>query len=258
MRVSDLTRHVVGGLLAAIEARDLRKIHDWLAPDVSWQNVPRAPAAGRDAVLELLAPIITWSDRVVWHVESSSFQPEQAWLERVDRFFVDGNEHAVRCCGVFTIDHENAVVASVRDYVDLGEWRTRIAPVLARLAVRSPLDVVNRHLQAVRSQDIVRMAADYALDALLTRESVMHRGWREITQYFDSVPARLAQRELCFDDPVVLGDGRVQVDWTIRVGSSDAARAVDERAVVSAGVDLYVVEAGRIVDQRVTLRLADF
>jgi limonene-1,2-epoxide hydrolase len=242
------TEDTVRRLLASIESRDLGLIHDALSPEVSWQNVPHEAASGRDAVMAMLAPIVTWSDHVEWQVLSSAYDREFAWLERVDRFTLDGTEHAVRCCGVFTVDPDLRVVSAVRDYVDLGEWRTRIAPVYQRLANRSALDVVRRHLDAVGHRDVVAMAADYTLDARLVRDSVVYGGWREIRGYFHTVPVRLAGRELRFDTVEASGDAQVRVAWTIW----------DDRTSVASGVDTYTVLSGRIVEQTVVLDASDF
>ena len=124
----------VDALLAAIESRDLRRIADQLTDDATWQNVPHPAAVGRDAVLALLGPILTRSDRVVWDVVTAATVGNDVMVERVDRFWIDGTEHAVHCNGVFTVDTDTGLVAAVRDYVDLGEWRARIAPALARQA----------------------------------------------------------------------------------------------------------------------------
>ena len=228
-------------LLAAIESRDLRATAAALTPDASWQNVPHPPALGRDAVLALLAPIITWSDSVTWEVVSAGDDGETAWVERVDRFVIDGREHAVRCLGVFTA--RGGHVAAVRDYVDLGEWRARIGPVLAGLRERAPVDVVRRHLAAVTSGDPVAMAADYTLDAELVRGPATHRGWQAIGDYFAAVPDRLAGRVVEFEQPAAAADGTVTVRWSIGDRS---------------GRDRYELAAGRIVRQLVELDGPDF
>lgn len=233
-------RHAVQRLFAAIESRDVRAIADALTPDATWQNVPHPPAVGRDAVLALLAPIVTWSDSVAWDVVSAGYDGATAWVERVDRFVIGGTEHAVRCHGVFTT--REGQVAGVRDYVDLGEWRARIGPVYAALRERAPIDVVRRHLAAVAAGDPVAMAADYALDAELVRGANVHRGWRAIADYFHTVPDRLAGRNVEFDPPVAADDG-ITVTWSIGDTS---------------GRDTYTVEQGRITHQSVELHGPDF
>ena len=226
-------------LLAAIGSRDVRRITEALAPDVAWQNVPHAPAVGRDAVVALLAGIVCWADEVRWDVVTSTTDGDTTWCERVDRFVFAGEEHAVRCNGVFRVDAASGRVAEVRDYVDLGEWRARITPVMQAMSERPASAVVARHLQAVGRRDPVAMAADYALDAVLERAGVAYDGWAAIADYFDTVPDRLAANELHLDQ---VGD--TEVRWTI--------------PGVASGRDLYEVRDGRITKQVVELDTPDF
>lgn len=93
----------------------------------SWQNVPHAPWVGRAEIAERLGPILSRSERVQWEVVSASFAGNRAWLERVDRFWIDGVEYAVRCNGVLEVDVATGLISEFRDYVDLGEWRARLA-----------------------------------------------------------------------------------------------------------------------------------
>lgn len=115
--------------LDAVEARDIVAIGGCLAAEATWQNVPHPPAVGRQAIEAMLAPILSRSTKVQWDIVSAAYSHDQAWLERVDRFWIDGTEYAVRCNGVFDIDPTAGVIAGVRDYVDLGEWRARLAAV---------------------------------------------------------------------------------------------------------------------------------
>ena len=233
-------------LFTAIGSRDLRRIHAHLASEIVWQNVPHPPVTGRDEVLAMLAGIVTWSDEVHWDVVSVAVDGSDVHVEHTDHFVVDGVDHAVRCNGVVTVDE--GVVMAVRDFVDLGEWRTRIGPVLTAMAERPADLVVERHLTAVRSGDPVAMAADYTLDAILERPDGVRKGWREIADYFDSVPSRLAGGSVEFDPPRRRPDGRVEVEWTIRGA---------ERLPIG-GHDEYQVVAGRIRHQVVTLTDDDF
>lgn len=236
---------VVGDLFAAIGTRDLRMISSVLHPEVTWQNVPHAPASGRDAVIRMLAPIITWSDRVRWDIATGCYGSDVALLERFDRFWIDGEERTVRCCGVVAV--EANLVRAVRDYSDLEEWRTRIDPVYERLARRSPLDVVRRHMTAVMARDPVAMAADYALDATLERGDDLFVGHGAIADYFDTVPDRLGSSTLEFG-AVELASDVVRVPW--KIGDGSASRAT--------GLDTYVIVQGRIARQTVELSGADF
>ncbi len=242
------TQRAVRSLLAAIEARDLRAVAAAMDADCTWQNVPHPPVMGRDAVVALLAPVLWWSDRVEWEVLSESYGDGTAWVERADRFWIDGDEHVVRCNGVITVDVAAGLVTSVRDYVDLGEWRARIGPVLEVLAQRSPVDVVARHLRAVDHRDQAAMVADYALDAVLERGSDSYRGWAEIARYFETVPQRLGESRLTLRAPHADGASEATVAWTIEA---------PDRSCVS-GNDRYTVQHGRITHQQVTLLGNDF
>ncbi len=114
-------------LLGHLEARDASAAATCFTTNGSWQNVPHPPAVGRAAIEGLLAPILRRSERVQWDVVTSAYEAHRGWLERVDRFWIDGTEYAVRCNGVFEVDATTGLITEWRDYVDLGEWRGRIA-----------------------------------------------------------------------------------------------------------------------------------
>lgn len=74
----------------------------------------------------MLSPIFERSSAVRWDLATAAYQGNRAWLERVDRFWIDGSEYAVRCNGVLEFDVPKGVITEFRDYVDLGEWRSRL------------------------------------------------------------------------------------------------------------------------------------
>ena len=118
---------IVRSFLDAVEARNVDAVLTHFAPDAIWQNVPHPPAVGHDAIGALLRGIIDRSSKVQWDVVSEAYSAERAWLERVDRFWINGTEYAVECNGVLDFDTEAGVITRLRDYVDLGEWRARLA-----------------------------------------------------------------------------------------------------------------------------------
>ncbi len=118
---------IVARFLATVEARDVDAVLSCFSPDAVWQNVPHRPAVGREAIRSMLATILERSSRVAWDVVTEAYTEERAWLERVDRFWIDGTEYAVRCNGVLELDCDAGVITELRDYVDLGEWRSRLA-----------------------------------------------------------------------------------------------------------------------------------
>lgn len=240
------THTTLDAFWAALASRDMRRIEDLLAPEVTWRNMPHAAAIGRRAVMELLAAIVTWSDEVHWDVVSAAYGGDRAWVERVDRFVLDGTEHGVQCHGVFTVDQGQ--IREVRDYVDLGEWRSRVASILEGFAQRPPVEVVRRHLDGVASGVTAAMAADYALDAVLTRPDGSRHGWRAIADYFDTVEERLGGGIVHFDAVDARGDDGARVSWHIE----------RDGTTIASGFDTYTVANGRIRHQVVELTASDF
>ncbi len=90
------------------------------------------------------------------------------------------------------------------------------------------------------------MAADYADDAVLVRE-VTYRGRDVITGYFATVPQRLGDGRVVFDEPRLEG-GLVAVGWKLVGGPGDG----------TSGIDRFEVAGGLIVRQTVTLDGKDF
>lgn len=243
-----MVKETIERLFAAIETRDLRVIDSLLHPDVSWQNVPHSPAQGREAVLQLLGNILGWSDRVQWDVISKSVSETAGWYERLDRFWLAGEEHAVACNGVFTVDVASKTVIAVRDYMDLSEWRRRVDPVMALFAKRTAVEVVVRHVEAVRKQDAVAMCSDYAFDAVLERPAATYHGWSAIADYFDTVPPRLDTKRLSFSPVESLDSCQAKVSWHIDCEGESRI----------SGSDIFTVIGGQIVRQVTDLEGADF
>ncbi|HLI16249.1 MAG TPA: nuclear transport factor 2 family protein [Acidimicrobiales bacterium] len=118
---------IVRRFLDAVEARDLDALAACFSEDARYQNVPHEPAVGPDAIRRLFAPILARSEAVRWELVNAAYRPGQAFLERVDRFVIDGTEYAVACNGVYELDEARGLIIEVRDYVDLGPWRERLA-----------------------------------------------------------------------------------------------------------------------------------
>lgn len=122
-----LSQIVWARLIDAVGRRDVDALVGCFAEDASWQNVPYEPWVGRSTIAAMLGPILRRSSRVQWDTVSESYSPHRAWLERIDRFWIDGVEYAVRVNGVIEVDPESGLIRELRDYSDLGEWRSRLA-----------------------------------------------------------------------------------------------------------------------------------
>ena len=181
-------------------------------------------------------------------VLSASVRGDAGWYERLDRFWIDGTEYAVPCNGVFQVDLATRTVCALRDYVDLGKWRSRVAPAMMRLANRSPAEIVTHHIEAVQSMDPIAMAADYALDAILQRDHMRHGGWAAIAEYFDTVPQRLVGRAITFESIEAMGADQARVVWHMSGAGN----------MPLTGTDTFTVAAGRITYQVAELGGEDF
>jgi limonene-1,2-epoxide hydrolase len=125
-------REVIDRFLAAVASRDPQAVAAVFTTEAEYRNMPHPPAVGREAIAAMFAPILGRAQRVRWDVVSRSHDGDLAWLERVDRFWIDGGEYAIECNGVYELDVEQGLIRSVRDYVDLGVWRERLGDVLSR------------------------------------------------------------------------------------------------------------------------------
>ncbi len=121
---------VVARFLGAVGARDIDAVLDCFTDDLSYQNVPHEPVRGKDGLRALLGPFLHDCERARWDVVSSATNGELDFVERVDRFWFAGQEYAIECTGIYRIAAGR--IAEVRDYVDLGVWRERLAPVRVR------------------------------------------------------------------------------------------------------------------------------
>lgn len=128
----------VARFLEAVAARDAAAAGACFAEDAPYANMPHPPVVGPAGVTGLLAPILARSERVRWDLVSASYAPTRAWLERVDRFWIDGREYAIECNGVAEVDPATGLITAFRDYVDLSVWRERLGDALSSPADAAP------------------------------------------------------------------------------------------------------------------------
>jgi len=247
MNAEATTRIAIERLLEAIESRDLRRVRRALHPSARWQNVPHPAGEGRDAVMALLGGILWWSERVRWDVHHVSIEGANGSVERLDRFWLQGEEYAVACHGVFSVDMATRTVISVRDYVDLGEWRQRVNPVLGVMASRPAAAVVSAHLTAISTAASLAMASHYALDATIECPSGKITGWDAIADYCEALAAgpgcQMIWGDVSLRGISSRGIAEVMVEWRLPAGEGTP----------QSGCDIYEVRDGRIT-KRVTTR----
>ena len=117
---------IVENFFEVLSSRNLEQILLFFDERSVWQNVPHPPANGVAEISEMFRTIVERSSKIQWDIVTAAFEDDRAWLERVDRFWIDEVEYSVRCHGVFDFDTKSSTIISVRDYVDLGEWRERL------------------------------------------------------------------------------------------------------------------------------------
>jgi limonene-1,2-epoxide hydrolase len=131
MRMAEVARQIVARFLHAVEARDVDGVVASFAADGVHQNVPHPPTVGHAAIRAVFARILGRSERVEWEILDEIGRPGQVWLERIDRFWIDGAEYAIECNGIFEVDEAAGVITVFRDYLDLAVWRDRLGDALA-------------------------------------------------------------------------------------------------------------------------------
>lgn len=115
------------------------------------------------------------------------------------------------------------------------------------VAAEAAVQVVRRHIDAVRSGLPEAMARDYASDAVIQRPDATIAGREAIAAYFAEVPARLAGGRVAFGDVTASG-AEVAFTWRIVGGPADG----------TSGTDRCRVAGGLITHQVVALDTHDF
>ena len=219
-------------LFSAVESRDLRLLRDVCVPEVSWRNVPESPVVGVGNVCSLIGTVTLPADEVRWEIERLSWSGRQAHVERLDRFRILGEWHEVWCHGVLVFSPDGRLV-SLDDYVDLAEWRSRIGPVLDRLATRDAASVY-AEVCSRSGAAMERLGALLSPDVVLDLPDSKDRfeGWCSVADVIDGdgpidadvVVGRVESRTLEMHD-----DG-----WRC-VSSDSLGRAVAVSVAVSGG-----------------------
>ncbi|MGA4790648.1 nuclear transport factor 2 family protein [Nocardia sp. AB354] len=114
----------IARFLEAINNRDAEAAGRYCTDDVSYHLLmPLPPVVGRPAVIAALGSAITEAERVQWDVVTVLSTDDTAFVERIDRFWFNGNEAAIECTGVFEL--RDGRIAAIRDYADKDTWHDR-------------------------------------------------------------------------------------------------------------------------------------
>jgi limonene-1,2-epoxide hydrolase len=114
----------VTALIHANEARDVDAVLALLADDIAYENVPMSVLNGHDEVRSMLGPFLTSATRVEWEVLEQVEQGDVVMNERVDRFWLPGDQKIeLRVAGLFKVRDEKVDVW--RDYFDLAAFNAQ-------------------------------------------------------------------------------------------------------------------------------------
>jgi limonene-1,2-epoxide hydrolase len=117
---------VVGAFIAAIEAQDIDAAIDLLADDVSYENMPVSPIAGKDAVRATLEGFLGVASRIEWPVTRQMTSGSTVVNERLDRFQIGDGWLELPVAGVFEVDSDGRICLW-RDYFDMASYTRQLA-----------------------------------------------------------------------------------------------------------------------------------
>lgn len=112
---------VVNRFIAALEALDVDAAMAFLSEDISYENVPIQPIAGRDAVAQTLQGFLAPATAVEWRVLDQWTFDRTVVNERIDRFQIGDGWLELPVAGFFRVDDDDRIVLW-RDYFDMGTY----------------------------------------------------------------------------------------------------------------------------------------
>jgi limonene-1,2-epoxide hydrolase len=114
----------VNAFIAAVERRDLDAALELLSDDCEYDNVPMAKVHGRDAMRQVLAPMVASATEIEWVVHRSAAEGNLVLNERLDRFEMPFGWLEVAVAGVWEV-HDGRITLW-RDYFDEASYRRQL------------------------------------------------------------------------------------------------------------------------------------
>ena len=114
---AEASRKLVTDFLAAWAHRDLDTLMAFFGADAIYHNVPVAPIAGTPAIREIFRKFLEVFSEISLDVVNIAAEPDLVFVERVDRFALDGRRIELPVNGVFEI--RSGKIARFSDYFDL-------------------------------------------------------------------------------------------------------------------------------------------
>jgi limonene-1,2-epoxide hydrolase len=114
----------VNAFIAAVERRDLDAALELVSDDCEYDNVPMAKVHGRDAMRQVLAPMVASATEIEWVVHRSASEGHLVLNERLDRFEMPFGWLEVAVAGVWEV-HDGRITLW-RDYFDEASYRRQL------------------------------------------------------------------------------------------------------------------------------------
>jgi len=121
---------VVTAFIEAIERLDVDAAVAMLAEDVSYENVPMNPIAGREGVRAALGSFLGAASEVEWPVSSQFGTGNRVANERVDRFKIGEGWLEMPVAGFFDVN-DDGLITLWRDYFDLATYTDQMAELMS-------------------------------------------------------------------------------------------------------------------------------
>ena len=115
---------VVGEFIAALERRDVPSACTLLADEVEYDNVPMGAVRGREAVADILGPMLGACSEVDWPVHRQVAAGTTVFNERTDRFLMDHGWVELPVVGVWEV--VDGRITLWRDYFDEPSYRNQL------------------------------------------------------------------------------------------------------------------------------------
>ena len=112
---------VVSAFISAVEAKDIDAALDFLADDVSYENVPMSPISGKPTVRAVLSGFLAAATDVEWVVTRQLESGSVVVNERLDRFQIGSGWLELPVAGFFEVTADG-LISLWRDYFDMGSY----------------------------------------------------------------------------------------------------------------------------------------
>jgi limonene-1,2-epoxide hydrolase len=114
----------VDAFIAAVERRDLDAALELVSDDCEYDNVPMGAVHGREAMRQVLAPMVASATAIEWVVHRRAAEGALVFNERLDRFEMPFGWLEVAVAGVWEV--RDGRITLWRDYFDEASYRRQL------------------------------------------------------------------------------------------------------------------------------------